>query len=379
MTGPLVVPFLLLAAVLLVSGVAKVADRQATEDMFTSLRVPVVPPVLGARVLPYAEIALALLLLVLSGPLLVVAAVLALLVFLAYWLLIARALTFDPRPTCACFGRLGGHRVGPATLARNTILVALAVVALVAAPRGDGVLGGLVDFSSDDAVWLSVLVVAMALTWFVARTDEPAPEQVPEGVDGDYVRLPIPYGVVEDAKGRRHTLRELAKTQARLLVMLNPGCGGCKRIASRVDEWTRALDGVVAVHPVYTGRLDQLPDLGHARETTLHQPESNVSHMLGSNTTPAAVLLGADGLLAGGPVYGENPVTELVEDILEELGEAAEAQETAEPPPHAHEEHAGHDHAGHDHNHADHDHAGHGPHDHVHEPVADSSQHRHEA
>ena len=43
-TAPLVVPFLLLAGVLLVSGAAKVSDRVATADMFTALRVPFVVP-----------------------------------------------------------------------------------------------------------------------------------------------------------------------------------------------------------------------------------------------------------------------------------------------------------------------------------------------
>jgi hypothetical protein len=318
LTGPVVVSFLLLAAVLLVSGVAKVADRQATEDAFTALRVPVVPPALGARVLPYAEIALAVLLIVLPAPLLAAAAALALLLFLTYWLLIARALTFDPRPTCACFGRLGGHRMTPATLVRNTILVALAVVALVSAVRGGDVLEGMAGLSSTDLAWLAVLVVAMVLTGLVARTDGAAPG-LPEGPDDEYLRLPIPYGVVEDADGRRHTLLELAATRARLLVMLSPGCGPCGRIAARIGEWSRALDGVVAVHPVYDVPVRGLPELDHSRESTLHQPDSNVSRVLGSASTPCAVLLGADGLLAGGPVGGEIPITELVEELLAEI------------------------------------------------------------
>jgi hypothetical protein len=320
LTGPVVAAFLLLAAVLLVSGVAKAADRRATEDAFTALRVPVVPPPLGARLLPYAEIALAALLIVLPAPLLAAAAALALLLFLAYWLLIARALTFDPPPTCACFGGLGGHRVTPATLLRNTILVGLAVVALVSAVRGGDMLGGLAGLSSTDLAWLAVLTVAMLLAGLVARTDA-ASASLPEGPDGEYLRLPIPYGVVEDAEGRRHTLLELAAARARLLLMLSPGCGPCGRVAARIDEWSRALDGVVAVHPVYEIPVRGLPELDHSRESTLHQPERNVSRVLGDGSTPAAVLLGADGLLAGGPVHGEEPIAELVEEILAQLGE----------------------------------------------------------
>ena len=71
-TAPLVLPYLVLAAVLLISGVAKLADKRATEDMFVSLRVPLLPAAPSARVLPYAEIALGLGLLVVPAPAVIV-------------------------------------------------------------------------------------------------------------------------------------------------------------------------------------------------------------------------------------------------------------------------------------------------------------------
>jgi len=37
---------------------------------------------------------------------------------------------------------------------------------------------------------------------------------------------------------------------------------------------------------------------------------------------PAALLLGADGLLAGGPVFGEADVTDLAEAVIEQLSGA---------------------------------------------------------
>lgn len=72
---------LTLAAVLVVSGVAKLRDPRATRDAFTALRVPdVVPADASARALSWAEIALAaLLVLAPGGWLLPVAVALALL------------------------------------------------------------------------------------------------------------------------------------------------------------------------------------------------------------------------------------------------------------------------------------------------------------
>ena len=44
--------------------------------------------------------------------------------------------------------------------------------------------------------------------------------------------------------------------------------------------------------------------------------------MLGGTSAPSAVLLGADGQLAGGPVNGGSAVIEFVQEIREQLAEA---------------------------------------------------------
>ena len=145
---PLVLPLLVLAVVLLVSGAAKLFDRLATSDMFVALQVPLVPAGLGAAVLPWAEIVLGVALLLVRGPLLVLATAATVLVFAAYWLVVARAMRFDPPVSCSCFGRLGGHRVDGSTLARNTLLLGLALLAVVAAGRDVDVVRGLGDYRS---------------------------------------------------------------------------------------------------------------------------------------------------------------------------------------------------------------------------------------
>ena len=169
MNDALVVPLLAVAAVLAVSGLAKLADREATEDMFGSLRIPLVPAALGALVLPWAELAMAVGLVLTRGRLLLAVTLLTVLVFAAYCAVIARALTFDPPVSCACFGKLGGHRVDVSTLVRNTLLVALSLLGLVAAARDVDVLRGLADYSSGDVVWLLVLVIVAAVAYLVAR------------------------------------------------------------------------------------------------------------------------------------------------------------------------------------------------------------------
>jgi len=58
----------------------------------------------------------------------------------------------------------------------------------------------------------------------------------------------------------------------------------------------------------------------HARELSASEPELNVRRVFSAGT-PSAVLLGADGYLAGGPVAGEDAVAEFVEDVLSVLAD----------------------------------------------------------
>ena len=314
---PLVLPLLVLAVVLLVSGAAKLSDRLATSDMFVALQVPLVPAGLGAAVLPWAEIVLGVALLLVRGPLLVLATAATVLVFAAYWLVVARAMRFDPPVSCSCFGRLGGHRVDRSTLVRNTLLLGLAVLGLGSAVRGTSVLEGLGAYDGADWSWLGLTLVVAAIAWLIARghsDDGPAYDGPVEEVD--YEREPIPYAVLEDPDSRRSTLRELAQTRARLLVLLSPGCGPCERIGHRLDGWAGQLEGTVSVHAVYPIPLSGLPELVHGTATTLFEPDLNLTRVLGGLGTPSALLLGADGYLAGGPVSGEGAIVEMVDEVL---------------------------------------------------------------
>ena len=80
--------------------------------------------------------------------------------------------------------------------------------------------------------------------------------------------------------------------------------------------------GVMALYPEWATDLSAP---GHAADLIAVEPDSNVRQVF-SVGTPGAVLLGADGMLAGGPVAGENKVARFVDDIVAEIESA-----TAEP------------------------------------------------
>ena len=137
MTSLLIAAPVLLTLTLLTSGLAKLGARRGTEDAMTSLRLPLRPFHRSvATLLPVAEVALALVLWVPSAPLQTLVAVAITALMLTYLVIIARALTFEERVECACFGTLASPTVSRTTLARNVLLSMLSLLTVVSALSG---------------------------------------------------------------------------------------------------------------------------------------------------------------------------------------------------------------------------------------------------
>jgi len=115
----------MLGAVFSVSGVLKAADRRwpAAAAAFGG-------PAWFARTLPWAEMALGGCLVAgLARP---VASVVAAVLLAGFTAAIALRLRRPEPPPCACFGGWSTGPAGPADLARNAILIVLALVAVLA-------------------------------------------------------------------------------------------------------------------------------------------------------------------------------------------------------------------------------------------------------
>ncbi|MCF6376296.1 hypothetical protein L2K70_01620 [Nocardioides KLBMP 9356] len=314
---------LTLAAVLLTSGAAKLRDARATQDAFVALRVPRVVPVgPSAAALPWVEIVLAVLLLVSPTSVAWLPAAVVLLLMLAYTALIARALRFDEPVSCSCFGSIGSHDVGPRTLGRNILLSVIAAVVLWYDLQGGSAVDAVGELGA--AGWWTLLatVAAVAVALLVAvpagsgSAAHPAGHDVPQDAElADYERHPIPYGVVHRLDGHPLTLTEAATTQARLVIALNANCGPCVRTGEKVDEWARRLDPAIGVIVVYPDEHAARAQTGHSPDLSTWEPDWNVRRVF-ALAPPSAVLLGADGFLAGGPVSGEDEVLELVEAVF---------------------------------------------------------------
>jgi len=342
---------ILLSLTLLVSGLAKLGARQGTEDAMRSLRLPL--PTMHASVasvLPVAEIMLALGIWLPAPPIQVLLTGLVALLMLTYLVIIGRALTFEEEVHCSCFGTLASPTVSRITLGRNIILSVLGVLSVAAA--GSGVMttllvqAPLTILGFGAALLLTIVLTALTLGGSSAEeaaegagpapaagTARPAaadPEGASEEGEGDedelldYERAPIPPAVLQQADGRLITLTQLTAHRAALLIFVSEGCGPCERVLDHAEEWTGALEGVMQVRFVFSRPLDQLRERttdrvqGHA----LHDLQFTARTALGGAGAPSAVLLGADGQLAGGPVGGGSAVIEFVQEIRDQLAAA---------------------------------------------------------
>ncbi|MCA1783359.1 MAG: hypothetical protein LC679_14655 [Intrasporangiaceae bacterium] len=328
-----------LVIVLVVSALAKLKARASTASAVRLLRVPgFLKPEWVAVALPPGEIVLGLAMLSPWLPLARLAAVGALVLFLAYWVIIARAMTFDPRPSCGCFGQIGDQRVTAKTLARNTVLVAgSAAFVWMTWAQDATVIGFLTDATARE--WLLVLGAGFAVlvTWFVLsppapvkqrsakkRRHEPAPAPVTP-VEEEYVRVAIPDAILLDASRNPSTLLQLAEQQPVLLIFITCGCPSTYETWRRLPQWAERLPPV----RVLGVETLQLGDLGLAgvAERLFYDPASRAFNALKMPGTSSAILLGADRLVAGGPVLGDEEIEEFVAEIADALAEAGPAAE----------------------------------------------------
>lgn len=346
MTSLLIAAPILLSLTLLLSGLAKLGARESTADAMISLRLPARRThALIATALPVVEIVLALALWVPLVPLQVVVSAMIAALMLAYLAIIARALTWDEVVECSCFGTLASPTVSRTTLARNVLLVALSLLGVVAAASGL-MSGALVQqplalLGIGAALVVTILLAAFTLGGSAPAADRDAPLSQPEpsGSAGgahaeasevepaaeeemlDYERALIPAAVLQQRDGSLITLRQLTSHQAALLLFVSEGCGPCERALDRVPEWVDELSPYLQVKVVLSRPLDQLRERTTDRtgEHVLHDLQFSARDTLGGRGAPSAVLLGADGMLAGGPVNGGSTVVRFVEEIREQL------------------------------------------------------------
>ncbi|MFI8596521.1 MauE/DoxX family redox-associated membrane protein [Rothia koreensis] len=346
-------PPMILAVVLGISGISKLRARGSVSAAFEQLGVP---PWLDRgwikRAFPWGEVLLGLVLLCSPGWVAPIAALVAVALFVTYWALIYRALGFDEPVSCNCFGQANAEPVTHWTLWRNTAFLLLAVLWFAASFRVSAP-GLVARVSGSDLLWILGMAAAsgtlfLSLAPGARRAAEarraaheprhPSQDGVGSGPvmassphgdsdpwnpdnDDDYVRRPIPGVVLKDSHGDWVALTRLAATRARLLLLVSPGCGSCTEVIRSARTWRDELSPAVEVHLVTSARQEAMEAVVGEElwDSVLYDGEYFLDDLMGMGATPSAVLLGADRLLAGGPVLGREDISAFVEDIKVEL------------------------------------------------------------
>lgn len=330
-------PLLLCTSILVVtltaSGIAKAKDPSSTVEGILNLGLDSVAPLkLTPAVLPWAELVLAAGLLFAPGPLFPVFAIASCALMVFYLVVIARALATGRTEGCNCFGKKSAAPVSRYTLIRNIALTIAGILTVVASfVDGKAVVYELVGLNGSGWLWaVGAGLIALTL-WAIQRGEslaEPAPD-IPEVVlpsaadeSEDYVRVPIPYASIYTTDGRVTTLRDMSRVQARVLFFASPTCGSCTPILKTIPRWQKLLPQL-GLHPVFSSeekirQAHKLEKLDEGVEA-LVDPKHAAMHNFGRGT-PMAVILGSDGMLAGGPVAGTSDVKQLMDDLLVEFG-----------------------------------------------------------
>ncbi len=321
MNDALVLARLFLAAVFIVAGVTKLADRSGTRQALADFGVShrLVGPL--QFLLPAAELAAAI---TLVFPITARWGAAGSLVLLALFVAgLVRALRRGEAPDCHCFGQLHSKPASWTTVARNVVLAIPAGYVTLAGP-GPSLASWVAGTNATD-LWLIVsgVLAILATTTPVLLWREnrklrssggqavPAPRQI--GALAPRFTLPSTAGPVVSLQDL------LADNRACVLTFVHPGCGGCRTLLPELARWHHTIAERLALTVVTPAEAVQAETLAreHVLADVLIDEQSTVFHAYGATAVPSAVLVASDGTVGSAPVAGRVAIESLIRLALQ--------------------------------------------------------------
>jgi peroxiredoxin len=347
---------LLLCAVFLVAGLAKLADLAGSRQAMRDFGVPDKLADFFGLFLPLAELAVAVSLVVpLTGWWGAVGALALLLIFVAG---IGYNLAQGRTPDCHCFGQLHSAPAGWSTLIRNLVLAGVAglVVGFGRVSAGPGVLGLLAQMTVSQRLELLaavvVLVVLIGEGWLLVQTMTQqgrlllriealenrlggAPSQPAARAMGLAVGTPAPAFDLSTLDGETMTVQTLRSAgKPFVLLFTDPGCGPCTALLPEIGQWQREHAAKMRVALVSRGTVEAnrakvtKPGVTHV----LLQKDREVAQAYQAHGTPSAVVVRQDGTIGSPVAQGVDAIRGLISATLNGTLPMAPAQ-PARPPP----------------------------------------------
>jgi peroxiredoxin len=332
---------LLLAGVLILAGLTKLADPGGSRRALLSFGAPAVLAAPLALMLPLAELAVGLALLPAATAWWGAVGALALLLVFAVG--VAVNLARGRTPDCHCFGQLHSRPVSGGILLRNIGLAALAGLVVGYGGRGADVsaVAWLAGWSTPaylSLVGAVLLATAVGLQgWLLLRLLRQNGQLLlrVEALEGhlglaEIPRLPItavspaaglPVGTpapelaLADLAGATVTLADLRRSgKPVLLLFADPDCGPCNDLLPEVAAWQSAHAARLSIAIVSRGSYETNGRKAkeHQLSNLLVQTDREAAEAYGAPATPSAVLIDVQGAVAEPAALGPAAIRRLV-------------------------------------------------------------------
>jgi thiol-disulfide isomerase/thioredoxin/uncharacterized membrane protein YphA (DoxX/SURF4 family) len=324
----------LLAVVFTVAAVAKLMDLPRSRRTMVAFGVKPAWSRSAGTALPFAELAVAVLLVL--EPTAQIGAILAFALLLVFIGGVANALAHDRTPDCNCFGTISAEPIGWRTLARNG---ALAVIALVPAVNGPG--AGLLAWTGEQtaqtlAALLALAVVAAGVALSQLRLQLKGIQTTLQGYQRRAGQLPsgLPVGLraphfsLPDVHtGEMVSLDALcSRGRPVVLTFVSPDCGPCIRLFPEIERWNAIMGDRLTFAVLSNGGSERDKIAAQLREvgsfTTLVQEQAHeIGDLYRVMATPSALLIDPDGRVASGQAGGPDEIEALVRVALDNESE----------------------------------------------------------
>jgi peroxiredoxin len=334
---------LLLAAVFVVAGGAKLADREGSRQAVVDFGVPAALAAPLGILLPLAELAVAAALIPTATAFW--GAVGALVLLFLFVVGIGANLARGRKPDCHCFGQIHSAPAGWSTLARNGVLAAVAALLVWRGLEGEvgpsvvgwiGALsvaqllilaGGMVVLALLAAQWLFLFGLMRQNGRLLARLNAveeriavaglaPAPsENGARSTAGLPVGSFAPGFALEDIDGEEVTLDSLrASGKPVMLLFTDPNCGPCAELMPEVRRWQQQYAEQLTISVIGRGTAaeNSAEVSEHGVENVLLQEDWEVADAYELEATPGAVVVSPEGVVGTPLAHGPDAVEALV-------------------------------------------------------------------
>lgn len=355
---------LVLAVVFLLAGATKFADPRGTRQALRDFGLPSLLARPMVLLLPAVEIAVALALI--PSQLAWYGAWGALGLLGVFMLAVGVAMLRGRKPDCHCFGQLHSSPVGSKTLVRNAALAACAGWLASRGPLRSGpeLWTWIATLNETEQKFAFVAACAVAFMFFraivsarpvtesiesqlsfgwgdegdgedkeeAAPAQRPAPRPVRRSARAPMQRRPSPpvshaRGIglaigtpapefeLPGPTGEKQSLQSLrGQGKDVMLVFASPLCKPCQALFPNLVRWMREMEGLPKIVLISRGapqdHLAKLNEFGADR--VLLQRHFEVAEAYDCDSTPAAVLVGADGMIRSGLAVGGPAIRQLM-------------------------------------------------------------------